>query len=73
MPVPAYSSLDISLSRPMMLFRQPSLFFVSLQNVWGTDKLLGYTQIPSLDDPLPIYRSEKRTLFFGLFISMYNN
>ncbi len=73
MPIPAYSSLDMSLSKPMRLFRQPALFFLSLQNIWGTDKLLGYARIPSLADPLQIYRSEKRSLFFGIFISMYNN
>ena len=73
MPVPAYSSLDLSISKPVRLFSKPAMFFFSLQNVWGTDKLLGYTKIPAFAEPLRIYRSEKRTLFFGIFISMYNN
>jgi hypothetical protein len=73
LPVPAWSSLDMSLSKPMQLFRRYALFFVSLQNVWGTDRLLGYAVIPSMSDPVQISRSEKRSFFFGIFINMYNN
>ncbi len=73
LPVPAWSSLDMSISKPLQLFNRPSLLFFSLQNIWGTDRLLGYASIPAYADPMHIYRSEKRSFFIGIFISMYNN
>jgi hypothetical protein len=73
LPVPAWSSVDISISKPLQVFRKPALFFFSLQNVTGFYKLQGYVMTPAFDDPMRIYRSEKRSFFFGIFISMYND
>jgi len=73
LPVPAWSSLDISISKPVKLLGRPTMLFFSLQNLWGTNKLLGYEKVPAFAEPLPVYRSENRTLFFGIFISMYND
>jgi hypothetical protein len=71
--IPAYSSMDISISRPMVLFHRQAMLFCSLQNITGYDKLLGYVYLPAWQEPLKIYRSEKRSFFIGLFFSMYNN
>jgi hypothetical protein len=71
--IPAYSSFDISISKPLSLFHKQAILFCSLQNVFGYDKVLGYTTIPTFPDPFHVYPAEKRSPFIGLFISMYNN
>jgi hypothetical protein len=73
LPVPALSSLDMSISKPVKLLGRPSMLFFSVQNLWGTNKLLGYEKVPAFAEPIQIYRSEKRSIFFGIFISMYND
>jgi hypothetical protein len=73
LPVPAWSSLDMSISKPVKLFGRPSMLFFSVQNLWGCDQLLGYEKVPARAEPIHIYRSEKRSVFFGIFISMYND
>jgi hypothetical protein len=73
LPVPAWSSLDMSISKPLKLLGRPAMLFFSVQNLWGTNRLLGYEKIPAFAEPIHIYRSEKRSVFFGIFISMYND
>ena len=70
--IPAWSSFDVSISKPMQLFGRPAVFFCSLQNVFGYDKVLGYINIPAFAYPYPVYPAEKRSPFFGIFLSMYN-
>jgi hypothetical protein len=70
--IPAYYSIDVSLSKPLRLLHLPALLFCSWQNLTGADKILGYLRLPEIPDPVSIHRSEKRSFFIGLFISMYN-
>jgi hypothetical protein len=72
LPIPARQGIDLSLSRPSVIFHKPALIFLSWQNLTGYDKLLGYIRVPTLDKPFSVYRTEKRSLFIGIFISMYN-
>ena len=71
--IPAHYGIDISLSKPCVLLHRPAMIFFSWQNLTGFDKLLGYIRVPTTLDPISIYRTEKRTLFIGIFISMYND
>ncbi len=71
--IPAYSSFDISVSKPLMLFHRQSILFCSLQNVFGYDKVLGYVSIPTFTEPFHVYPAEKRSPFIGIFLSMYLN
>jgi hypothetical protein len=71
--IPAYSSFDISISKPFVLFHRQSVMFCSLQNVFGYDKVIGYITIPTFTGPFHVYPAEKRSPFIGIFISMYNN
>jgi hypothetical protein len=73
MAIPAHYGIDISLSKPCAILHRPAMIFLSWQNLTGFDKLLGYIRLPTTDDPLSIFRTEKRTLFIGIFISMYND
>jgi hypothetical protein len=73
LPIPAFSTIDISISKPLVLFRQPAMLFFSVQNLAGHNKILGYVTMPTVQDPMRVYRSEVRTFFIGLFFSMYNN
>lgn len=71
--IPARYGIDISLSRPSVIFKRQAMIFLSWQNLTGFDKLLGYIRIPTENDPFSVYRTEKRSLFIGIFISMYND
>lgn len=71
--IPAYSSFDISASKPLLLFHKQAILFCSLQNVFGYDKVLGYVTIPTFTEPFHVYPAEKRSPFIGIFLSMYLN
>jgi hypothetical protein len=71
--IPAYSSFDISVSKPFLLFNKQSILFCSLQNVFGYNKVLGYVSIPTFNEPFHVYPAEKRSPFIGIFLSMYLN
>jgi hypothetical protein len=71
--IPAQYGIDFSLSKPAVIFRKPAMIFLSWQNLTGYDKVLGYIRIPTMDEPFSVYRTEKRSLFIGIFISMYND
>jgi hypothetical protein len=71
--IPAYSSFDISISKPFVLFHRKGVFFCSMQNMLGYNKVLGYINIPTFTEPFHVYPAEKCSPFMGIFISMYNN
>jgi len=71
--IPAYSSFDISISKPFTMFHKQAVLFCSLQNIFGYDKVLGYINIPSFSEPFHVYPAEQRSPFIGLFLSMYIN
>jgi hypothetical protein len=71
--IPARYGIDISISKPALILHRPALIFFSWQNLTGFDKVLGYIRIPTMEEPFSVYRTEKRSLFIGIFISMYND
>ncbi|HLO58134.1 MAG TPA: carboxypeptidase-like regulatory domain-containing protein [Bacteroidales bacterium] len=71
--IPARYGIDISLIKPALILHKPALIFLSWQNITGYDKVLGYMRIPNMDEPFSVYRTEKRSLFIGIFINMYND